>query len=94
MEFISRMAFLDAKSGLIKPTVLSHYNVAGETKLSADPSSYGLGVVVLQKLGAEWKPVIHVYVLSVSDCSREKLHRLKKRLWLKHGFVTNFLIMF
>ena len=35
------------------------YDPAAETKVSADASSFGLGAVMLQKAGNEWRPVAY-----------------------------------
>ena len=50
-------AFTQIKEELSKPTILALYDSTAETKVSADASSYGLGGVLLQKVGALWKPV-------------------------------------
>ena len=52
-------AFLSVKAELSKPTTLTLYYPAAETKISADASSYGLGAVLLQKAASEWKPVAY-----------------------------------
>ena len=50
-------AFTRIKEELSKTTTLTLYNPAADMKVSADASSYGLGAVLLQKEGTEWKPV-------------------------------------
>ena len=50
---------MEAKAELTKTIVLSHDDLSAETEVSADASSYGLGAVLLQKHGSEWKPVIY-----------------------------------
>ena len=52
-------AFQTIKVELIKPTVLAMYDPAAETKVSADASSFGLGAVMLQKAGNEWRRVAY-----------------------------------
>ena len=52
-------AFLKVKEELSKPTVLALYDPQRETKVSADASSYGLGVVLLQKTSNDWQPVAY-----------------------------------
>jgi len=44
---------------LTKPTVLALYDPKAPTKVSADTSSYGLGAVLLQQKGSEWKPIVY-----------------------------------
>ena len=39
--------------------MLAHYSPEKETKVSADASSYGLGGVLLQKDGKDWRPVFY-----------------------------------
>ena len=48
-------------NGLVKPTVLTLYNPKSKTKISADASSYGLGLgaVLLQEQSGNWKPVAY-----------------------------------
>lgn len=52
-------SFANIKKELAKPTVLAHYNLQAETKVSADASSFGLGAVLLQKAEDAWKPVAY-----------------------------------
>ena len=50
-------AFEAIKQELVNPTVLALYNPKAETKVSANASSYGLGMVLLQSDGDNWRPV-------------------------------------
>jgi hypothetical protein len=46
-----------AKVNLSSPRVLALYDLEKETRISADASAYGLGAVLLQKHGSDWRPV-------------------------------------
>ena len=50
-------AFKQVKDELSRAVTLTHYDVAADTKVSADTSSFSLGVVLLQFHKPEWKPV-------------------------------------
>lgn len=52
-------AFDQLKNDLTSPPVLTLYDPNKELKLSADASSYGLGAVLLQKEGEQWRPVAY-----------------------------------
>ena len=45
-------AFAQVKAELAKPTVLGHFDLTAQTKVSADASSFGLGAVLLQRINA------------------------------------------
>ncbi|XP_027869193.1 uncharacterized protein K02A2.6-like [Xiphophorus couchianus] len=53
-------AFQELKDLLSSPPVLAMYDTNRECKVSADASAYGLGSVLLQKWGQEWRPVAYV----------------------------------
>ena len=52
-------AFAEVKLELTKPTVLALYSPHTPTKVTADASSYGLGAVIMQQRGSEWKPIAY-----------------------------------
>ena len=54
-----KIAFQSLKEKLSTAPVLIHYSADKETKVSADASSYGLGEVLLQKQGNDWRPVFY-----------------------------------
>ncbi len=62
-------AFDQIKSELTEPTILTLYDPAARTKVSADASSYGLGAVLLQEVGRIWKPVAYASS-SLTDTER------------------------
>uniref|UniRef100_A0A8C7WMF3 Gypsy retrotransposon integrase-like protein 1 n=2 Tax=Oryzias sinensis TaxID=183150 RepID=A0A8C7WMF3_9TELE len=53
-------AFQDLKDSLASPPVLAMYDPNRDSKVSADASSYGLGSVLLQKWGSDWRPVAYI----------------------------------
>ena len=52
-------SFAKVKTELTTQTVLALYDPQADTKTSADASSHGLGTVLLQKHGKEWRPVAY-----------------------------------
>ena len=62
-------AFQLVKTELCKPTILAFYTPDAPTKLSTDASSHGLGAVLLQRTGDEWKPVAYAS-RSMSDTEK------------------------
>lgn len=70
--------FSAIKQELCMPTLLAHYDPNAATKLSADASSYGLGAVLLQEQGSEWKPV--AYASHSMSKTEEHYAQCKRRL--------------
>ena len=52
-------AFALLKAELTLPTILALYDPDANTKISADASSFGLGAVLLQQHGDDWKPIAY-----------------------------------
>ena len=50
----------ELKKCLISDPILALYDPNREVKINADASSYGIGSVVLQKQGDEWKPISYI----------------------------------
>lgn len=73
-------AFTQLKAELTRPTVLAHYCLTAEMKVSADASSYGLGAVLLQRERNTWRPVCFA-----SRSVTETENRSRKRRWPLHG---------
>ena len=49
--------FQEIKNKLARPTTLALYSLDTPTKIAADASAYGLGLVLLQQQSGTWKPV-------------------------------------
>ena len=54
---IHEEVFTKVKEEVSSPRVLALYDLEKETEISADASAYGLGAVLLQKHGSDWRPV-------------------------------------
>lgn len=52
-------AFKPIKELLTTTPVLAHYDLSKPTAVSADASKYGLGGVLLQLHGEQWKPMAY-----------------------------------
>lgn len=57
--YAQQKAFDQLKSELTSTPVLTLYDPNKDLKLSADASSYGLGAVLFQKEGEQWRPVAY-----------------------------------
>ena len=83
-------AFTDIKNELSQSTVLTLYDPAVDTTLSADASSFGLRAVLLQKTGpnSEWKLVAYAsYSMSKTECWYTQIKKLSPGL-LKNSPLT------
>ena len=54
-----KSAFETLKKDLTEAPVLTHYDANRYTKVTTDASKYGLGAVLYQKEGENWKPVFY-----------------------------------
>jgi len=64
-----KQAFVKVKEELTRPTVLALYNPDADVKVSADASSFGLGAVLFQRSGEDWRPVVYAS-RSMTDTER------------------------
>ena len=89
-EEAQEQAFNQVKEKLLTPTILALYDPSSETKVSADASSVGMGVVLLQhsKKG-EWRPV--VFASRLLSETETRYTQIERRLWPQLGLVKNFL---
>ena len=61
--------FQMVKKELTQPAVIALYDLRANTRVSADPSSYGLGFVLLRECKDTWKPVAYASCsMSASEC--------------------------
>ena len=84
-------AFTRIKEELVKPTTLTLYDPNAEAKISADASSFGLGAVLLQRAGEDWKPV--AYASRSMTPTERRYAQIEKRRWSSHGLVASSRIM-
>ncbi|KAL0160136.1 hypothetical protein M9458_043861, partial [Cirrhinus mrigala] len=84
-------AFQTLKDALSSPPVLAIYDTNRDCKVSADASSYGLGAVLMQRWQEEWKPIAYAS-RSLTQTEQRYFHKWKKRHWVSHGHVKDFLI--
>ena len=86
-------SFSEIKLELAKPTVLALYDPQADTKVSADASSFGLGAVLLQYNGQEWRPVAYAS-RTLSDMEKRYAQIEKEALattWACEKFSTYIL---
>lgn len=75
-------------SELAKPTTLALHDPDVQTKVSANASLYGLGVVLLQRVESEWKPAVYASH-SMTDAERRYAQIEKEALaitWAREEF--------
>ncbi len=53
----SSYRWTEVKKELTKPTVSATYATLSSDQIAADASSYGLGAVLMQQHGPEWRPI-------------------------------------
>ena len=71
-----------------KPTILTLFNLNAELKVSADPSSFGLGAVLVQKNSKSWQPVTFASrVMSDTEC---RYAQIEKEALAIPGHARNF----
>ena len=69
-------AFRRFKEELTKPTVLTLYDPNAPTKILADASSHGLGAVLLQHNGSNWRPIAYAsWAMSDTECHYAQIEK-------------------
>ena len=61
--------FKNLKSFLTSNTVLAHYSPMNETRIESDAATEGVGSLLLQKIGEDWRPVCYAS-RSLSDVEK------------------------
>ena len=86
-------AFANIKSELSRPTILTLYDPAKETKVTADASSYGLGAVIMQRQDSQWRPT--AYASRSMNETEQRYAQIEKEAlaitWACEKF-TNFIL--
>ena len=79
LEPAQQEGFQKLKAEIATLTVLAHHYVSVDSKISADPSSHGLGAILLQLHKGTWRPValLQVYYLTLNA----DMLQLRKSPW-------------
>ena len=83
-------AFNKVKQAIITAPTLAHYDVDKQTMVSSDASSYGIGGLIQQLHGSEWKPV--AYCSRTLNDTEQRYAQIEKELlaatWVCEKFST------
>ena len=83
-------AFAKVRAELVTTRVLAMHNPEGDTKSSADVSSYGLGALLLQKCSDGWHLV--AYASRAEDCCAQNEKKALVVAWACEKF-TNYILV-
>lgn len=68
--------FDELKLLITEATVLRYYDEKRKTKISADASKSGIGAVLLQEYGNQWRPVAYTSrALSAAECNYAQIEK-------------------